>query len=92
LVKLSVLMGSPGRMHVKVGLWLQIENQAPGPVWWALHTELRRTNFSFIISRPTFAGQTLRFCPELDQEADAEKREAAAWKRVETIPPKHMGP
>ena len=42
LVKLSVLMGSPGRMHVKVGLWLRTKNQAPGPVWWALHTELKQ--------------------------------------------------
>lgn len=92
MIKLSVLMGSPGRMHVKVGLRLQIENKAPGPVWWALHTELRKMNSSFIISRPAFAGRTLRFCSELDQETDAEKREVAAWKRVETIPPKHMGP
>lgn len=35
-------MGSPGRRHVKVGLWLRTKNQAPGPVWWALHTELRQ--------------------------------------------------
>ena len=26
---------------MKVGLWIQIENQAPRPAWWTPHTELR---------------------------------------------------
>lgn len=34
-------MGKPGSTRMKVGLWIQIESQAPRPAWWAPHTELR---------------------------------------------------